>query len=69
MPSQPGLCEVLLSHTDALFGGVGWQKSSTAHDPENTIPTVKHGGGRASRRECPLFIFFKTLMCNCLITY
>ena len=32
-----------------LFGHQGqrysWRKPNTSHHPENTIPTVKHGGG------------------------
>ena len=29
-----------------------WRKSNTAHHPEHTIPTVKHGGGSIMLLEC-----------------
>jgi hypothetical protein len=36
-----------------FFGHQGklyiWHKSNTSHHPENTIPTVKHGGGSILR--------------------
>ena len=29
-----------------------WRKPNTSHYPENTIPTVKHGGGSIMQWEC-----------------
>ena len=29
----------------AIKENSGWRKPNTSHRPENTIPTVKHGGG------------------------
>ena len=41
--------ESLVKQSHAVFGlnekHHVWQKTNTSHDPEHTLPTVKHGGG------------------------